>query len=102
MSLSTGRLCYKVSKSFGTMSACVPPFSLHGFPTFVGHISSFRCARNFEIVKLNFFFLPFCLVELLRICVRGCSGEGKGLFGGAIEIFRDGCCRLPPGFTYIL
>ena len=22
----------------GTMSACVPPFSLQGFPTFVGHI----------------------------------------------------------------
>ena len=39
----------------GTMSACVPPFSLHGFPTFVGHISSYRCARNFEIVKLIFF-----------------------------------------------
>ena len=26
-------------------------------PTFVSHISSCRCARNFEIVKLNFFYL---------------------------------------------
>ena len=26
-----------------TMSACAPPFSLQGFPTFAGHISSYRC-----------------------------------------------------------
>ena len=39
-----------------TMSACAPPFSLQGFPTFAGHISSYRCARNFDIVKLKFFF----------------------------------------------
>ena len=31
-------------------------FSLHGFPTFVGHISPYRCARNFDIVKLKLFF----------------------------------------------
>ena len=41
----------------GTMSACAPLFSLQGFPVFVGHISSYRCARNFEIVKLNFFYV---------------------------------------------
>ena len=41
----------------GTISACAPPFSLQGFPTFVGHISSYRCARNFEIVRLNLFYL---------------------------------------------
>ena len=48
-----------------TMSAytCAPPFSLEGFPTFVGHTSSYYCARNFDIVKLT--FLPFCLEELL-------------------------------------
>ena len=46
----------------GTMSACAPPFSLQGVPTFVAHISSYCCARNFEIVKL-IFFLPFCVVE---------------------------------------
>ena len=40
--------------------ACAPPFSLEGFPTFIGHASSYRCTRNFHIVKLNF-FLPFCL-----------------------------------------
>ena len=47
-----------------TMSACAPPFSLQGFPTFADHISSYRCARNFDIVKLKF-FSPFCLVDLL-------------------------------------
>ena len=44
----------------GTMSACAPLFSLQGFPTFVGHIPSYRCARNFEIVNLN-----FCYVSVL-------------------------------------
>ena len=39
-----------------TMSACSPPFSLQGFPTLAGHISSYRCAPNFDIVKMNFFF----------------------------------------------
>ena len=44
--------------------ACVPPFSLQGFPTLAGHISSYRCARNFDIVKLKFFFtfLPCRLI----------------------------------------
>ena len=49
-----------------TISTCAPLFSLQGFPSFAGHISSYRCARNFDIVKLKF-FLPFCLVDLLRI-----------------------------------
>ena len=40
-----------------TMSACAPPFSLQGFPTFAGHISSYRFARNFEIVKIIFCYL---------------------------------------------
>ena len=30
--------------------------SLQGFPTFVGHISPYRCARNFNILKLKFSF----------------------------------------------
>ena len=46
----------------GTMSACAPPFSLQGFPTFVGHISSYCCTRNFYIVKLNFFTFPSCKI----------------------------------------
>ena len=37
------------------MSACSPPFSLQGFPTLAFHIYSYRCARNFDIVKLKFF-----------------------------------------------
>ena len=40
-----------------TMSACSPPLSLQGFPTLACHISSYRCARNFDIVKLNCFYL---------------------------------------------
>ena len=36
------------------MSACASPISLQGFPTFAGHIYSYRCARNFDIVKLKF------------------------------------------------
>ena len=35
---------------------------LQGFelePSFAGHISSYRCARNFDIVKLKFFYLSF-------------------------------------------
>ena len=47
----------KFSNPSGTMSACAPPFSLQGFPTFVGHISSYCCVRKFEIVKLNSFYL---------------------------------------------
>ena len=31
-------------------------FSFQGFPTFVGHISPYRCARNFDIMKLKFSF----------------------------------------------
>ena len=45
----------KFANPSDTMSACAPPFSLEGFPTFVGHIFSYCCARNFDIVKLNFF-----------------------------------------------
>ena len=48
------------------MSACSPPFSLQGFPTLAFHIYSYRCARNFDIVKLKF-LLPLCLTNLLRI-----------------------------------
>ena len=54
----------------GTLSVCAPPFYLQGFPTFLGHISLCRCARNFEIVKW-IFFIPFCVVELLRINKMG-------------------------------
>ena len=52
-------LCYKVCKSFwhNVCMKCAPPFSLQGFPTFVGHISPCRCARNSNIVKLKFFNL---------------------------------------------
>ena len=47
-----------------TMSACLPPFSLQGFPTLAGHMFSYRCARNFDIVKLKFYFtfLPCRLI----------------------------------------
>ena len=53
---SRSTFAIKFSNPPDTISACVPPFSLQGFPTFAGHISSYRCARNFDIVKLKFFF----------------------------------------------
>ena len=53
---SRSTFAIKFSNPPDTISACVPPFSLQGFPTFAGHISSYRCARNFDIVKLKFSF----------------------------------------------
>ena len=47
----------KFPNPFDNMSACAPPLSLQGFPTFAGHISSYRFARNFEIVKIIFCYL---------------------------------------------
>ena len=47
---------------FANSSDAMPALSVHlllslqGFPTFVGHISPYRCARNFDIVKLKFSF----------------------------------------------
>ena len=52
----------KFANPFDTMSACAPLFSLQGFPTFVGHISSYRCTRNFYFVKLNFFTFLSCRI----------------------------------------
>ena len=53
----------KFANPSDTMSACAPPFSLRGFPTFVGHISSYCCARNFDIVNLNCFtFLSWRII----------------------------------------
>ena len=47
-------------------------FSLQGFPTFVGHISPFRCARNFDIVKLKFFTFQSCwiITHMLKVLLR--------------------------------
>ena len=47
----------KFANPSDTKSACEPPFSLESFPTFVGHTSSYCFARNFDIVKSNFFCL---------------------------------------------
>ena len=52
----------KFAKPFDTMSACAPLFSLQGFPTIVGHISSYCCTRNFYIVKMNFFTFLSCRI----------------------------------------
>ena len=58
----------KFANSFDTMPAWSVHrlFPLQGFPTSFGHISPYRCARNFNFVKLK----SFCLVELLRIYVQ--------------------------------
>ena len=55
-----------------TMSACATPFSLQGFPTFAGHISSHRCAGNFDIVKLKFFF-TFLSCKIITHILTGFS-----------------------------
>ena len=55
-----------------TTSACAQPFSIQGFPIFVGHISSYCCARNFDIVKLNFFtFMSWRIIT--HILTTACS-----------------------------
>ena len=50
---------------FANSSDAMPAWSVHrlyllislqGFPTFVSRISPYRCARNFDIVKLKFSF----------------------------------------------
>ena len=49
----------KFANSSDAMPAWSMPcqlFSFQGFPTFVGHISPYRCARNFDIMKLKFSF----------------------------------------------
>ena len=58
----------KFANSFDTMPAWSVHrlFPLQGFPTSFGHISPYRCARNFNFVKLK----SFCLVELLRIYLQ--------------------------------
>ena len=66
---SRSHFALKFPNPSDTMSACSPPLSLQGFPTLACHISSYRCARNFDIVKLKF-FLPFCLEDLLRIYLQ--------------------------------
>ena len=48
---SRSPLAFKFANLSDTMSACAPLFFLQGFPTFVGHISSYCCARNFDIVE---------------------------------------------------
>ena len=35
----------KFANPSDTMSACAPPFSLEGFPTFVGHIIILLCSK---------------------------------------------------------
>ena len=49
-------LAFKFANLSDTMSACALPFSLQGFPAFVGHTSSYCCARNFDIVESLIFF----------------------------------------------
>ena len=70
MSLPAGRFAIKSPNPSGTMSACTLPFSLQGFPVFFSWSCIFitLCSKllNCEVE----FFLPFCLVELLRIYLQ--------------------------------
>ena len=69
-SASRSPFAIKFPNPSDTTSARVLPFSLQGFPTFAGHIPSYRCDPNFNIRKLEFFFIPFCFVDLLRIYLQ--------------------------------
>ena len=85
------------------MSACATPFSLQGFPTFVNHISSYYCARNFNIVKLNFFtFLSWRIIRHILTAfsitfVTHLKTNGHPLLGLSSKVFT-----FDPLFTYIL
>ena len=70
-------------------------FSLQGFPTFVGHISPYRCARNFDIVKLKFSFYlavllnyyayTYCFFDNIFHTV--CKKTGHLLLGLSCKVF---------------
>ena len=76
------------------MSACSPPFSPQGFPILAGHISSYRCARHFDIVKLKFFFtfLPCRLITHILTAFSitfptHLKKDGHTLLGVSSEVF---------------
>ena len=85
----------KFANPFHTMSACAPLFSLQGFPTFVGHISSYCCTRNFYIVKLNFFTFLSRRIFIITHILTGFSitslahlkNNGYPLLGFSSEVF---------------
>ena len=86
------------------MSACAPPFSLQGFPTFAGHISSYRCARNFDIVKLKFFFTILSCRFITHIhaafsitFLTNLKKDGRTLLGLSSKVFT-----FDHLFTYII
>ena len=86
------------------MSACASPISLQGFPTFAGHISSYRCARNFDIVKLKFLitflscrFIAHILTALSITFLTHLKKEGHTLLGLSSKVFT-----FDHLFTYII
>ena len=78
-----------------TMSACSPPFSLQDFPTLACHISSYRCARNFDIVKLKFLFFTSLPCRLITHILTAFSitflihlkKDGHTLLGLSSKVF---------------
>ena len=86
------------------MSACAPPFSVQGFTTIAGHISSYRCARNFDFVKLNFFFtflpcrfITHILTAFSITFLTHFKKDGHTLFGLSSKVFT-----FDHLFTYII
>ena len=87
------------------MSACSPPFSLQGFSTLACHISSYRCVRNFDIVKMKFFFftsLPCRLVTHILTAfsitfLTHLKKDGHTLLGLSSKVFT-----FDQLFTYII
>ena len=101
---SRSSFAIKFANPSDTMSACAPPFSLQGFPTFAGHISSYRCARNFDIGKWKFFFTflscRFITHELTAFSITFLTHlkkDGHTLLGLSSKVFT-----FDQLFTYII
>ena len=86
---------------FANSSDAMPAWSVHrlfsfqGFPTFVGHISPYRCARNFDIMKLKFSFYLSVLLNYYaytysffdNIFNTVCKNIGHLLLGLSCKVF---------------
>ena len=84
-----------------TLSACATPFPLQDFRTFAGYISSHLFARNFDIVKLKFFF-TFLSCKIITHILTGfqitflthLKKDGHTLLGLSSKVFTQTTCSL--------
>ena len=71
---------------------CTTVLAVQGFPTFVGHIAPYRCAQNFDIVKLKFFTFLSCgiithIASSLTFLTQFVKKTGHPLFGLSSKVF---------------